>query len=318
MSLYEISNWYSFPLLLPSLLFSLLLLELIAVWLLLASSFFSLEAAVAMGRKRNQGKARKKAANAKAREKAEQIGNNNQSTTNRLGLSLAGKLQLLRAKKCLHGIPQKLDEVSFQFMDAFRASFNDALDADVNSDGCSFPSYLLLATDATMDKFAEEWNDAAKIVEAMSFLLYEGAQAVLDGDIDHAQIMAVLVRYFEEHIAVELKQTKALTSWPKLHEASEADIHTLVTFFKKRIPCSCLDEKHKEVKDITKVSICYNPQCPIPQGEVERRKTMCCSGCRMVIYCSRECQKADWAEHKSKCGRAIAKRAEFEAKQQNM
>ena len=48
-----------------------------------------------MGRKRNQGKARK-AANAKAREEVKEMGNNNQ-TTNGTGLSLAGQIQLLRA-----------------------------------------------------------------------------------------------------------------------------------------------------------------------------------------------------------------------------
>lgn len=56
-----------------------------------------------MGRKRNQGKARK-AANAKAREEVEEMGNNNQ-TTNGTGLSLAVQIQLLRAvTKCMHGI----------------------------------------------------------------------------------------------------------------------------------------------------------------------------------------------------------------------
>lgn len=268
-----------------------------------------------MGRKRNKGKARRAANDDKARQQADERGNNQRRPTNRLGradlagLSMAGQLQLLRAvtKKCMHG--ERIGDQCCQFLNVFRTSYNDALDDAIPLE---LSDRLIAAEDATMPEFEEMWCDEDKIDQAISFLLYEGSQALLDNDIDHAQGMATFVRYFEEYIAVGMKQTQSLVNWPKIEETYEADVHTLVTFFKKRIPCSCLDEKLEEVKDITKVSICYNPKCPVPRGEVERSKTMCCSRCRMALYCSRECQVADWREHKSQCGMVAARRAEAE------
>ena len=78
--------------------------------------------------------------------------------------------------------------------------------------------------------------------------------------------------------------------------------HTLVSFLKKRIPCSCLDEKYEEVKCITKLGICCNPQCPLPGGITTRSATKCCNRCRWAAnYCSEACQKAAWPAHKADC-----------------
>ena len=288
------------------------------------------EAVVAMGRKRNKGKARR-AAKAKARQEAEQRGDDYQATTNGRGQSLSTtqmrprvqggnnnisseKPSSLLNTQCLHGIEaSRVSVICAQFVDAFKKLF------PVFSSGLPLKIVegLEAAQDATMGEFAEVWHDAAKINQAMSFLLYEGAESVLDGSIDHARGMATLSRYLEEYIAVELKRNQALINWPKINESYKADVHTLATFFKKRIPCSCLDERYQEVKVVTKVSICYNPRCPIPQGEVEHSKTMCCSRCRCAIYCSRECQVADWRVHKPYCDANTAIIAKFEATQQS-
>ncbi len=129
-----------------------------------------------------------------------------------------------------------------------------------------------------------------------------------------ARDYACFARYFEHHIAVELKKTQALINWPKIGELDKADDHTLVKFFRQRIPCSCLDEKYQEVKSIPKMSFCYNPQCNIPDRRVERGQTMYCSRCRCAVYCSRECHKADWPRHQEWCDMDVAIIAEFEAK----
>ncbi|KAL8827811.1 MAG: hypothetical protein Q9191_002968 [Dirinaria sp. TL-2023a] len=44
---------------------------------------------------------------------------------------------------------------------------------------------------------------------------------------------------------------------------------------------------------ITKPS-CSNPSCPAPG-------TKLCASCRKISYCSRECQKVDWPDHKAHC-----------------
>ena len=97
----------------------------------------------------------------------------------------------------------------------------------------------------------------------------------------------------------------------KIMELSLADEHTLVQFFRKQIPCSCLDEKYKEVKSITKMGICFNDCCPLP-GSMIRSKMLRCTGCingHNVSYCSRACQEAHWPVHKIVCGKTTQEMA---------
>eukprot|EP00984_Skeletonema_dohrnii_P001341 scaffold418_cov92-Skeletonema_dohrnii-CCMP3373.AAC.4 len=274
-----------------------------------------------MGRKRNQGKARK-AAKAKAEERAND--DNNQRRNGRQQQSLAALMQQLQNgaasdTKCWHGC-QHVDKMCIHLVDAFRDAFYDTSgDADISD--C-----LTAAHYAAMNKFADVWNDSAKMEIAISLLLFMGTQFVLDGNYTIARDFATFTRYFEEHVAVKLHQTRALVNFPKIIETYLAgnpfdmhkhpsDLHTLVKFFRKRIFCSCLDAKYEEVKSITKVGFCFNLQCNLPR--VERSETMYCSRCRSVTYCSRECQTAHWAQHKPVCDTSAAQIAEFEAKQQN-
>ena len=110
---------------------------------------------------------------------------------------------------------------------------------------------------------------------ALSYLLFGGAQNILEGNYDGAT--AILARYIEQWTAVHLHKTQAMINMPKLYDqmSNPSDIHPLVKlFFRKRIPCSCLDKRFDEVKSIPKMAVCNNSQCPIPYGEVERSKTM--------------------------------------------
>jgi hypothetical protein len=90
----------------------------------------------------------------------------------------------------------------------------------------------------------------------------------------------------------------------KMVELLLADEHTLVQFFRKQIPCSCLDEKYLEVKSVPKTGYCCSSQCPLPDRMAVRKKMVYCAECRVVNYCSRECQVADWQHHKKECGKS--------------
>ncbi len=263
-----------------------------------------------MGRKRDQGKARK-AAKAKAKQAAEERGNN-QAASNELEQSLAAQTQRMQIGECMHGIDHLSSrEISSQcqFMSAFFKPFEEARGSDT-----PLPDCLLAARDATMEEYADVWNDSTKMEVAMSCLLCEGTNFILKDKYDHASQIATAARYFEQHIAVVLEENQAMFRWNKLYEAHIADQNTLVKFFRRRIPCSCLDEKYEEVKKITEMGLCYNPLCNCPGGRVEYSKTMYCDGCRCVTYCSRECQKADWSKHKSKCEECAAAISKFEAR----
>ena len=151
----------------------------------------------------------------------------------------------------------------------------------------------------------------------MSYFLSNGAQLILEGNYDYARHIATYTRFIEQHIAIELNQSQALYNFPKILEGYKADMHTLVKFFRRRIPCSCLDERYEEVKNITKIAFCYNPRCRfLPCVEMKRSSTMYCSRCRCVTYCSRWCQKSDWSRHKTACDKCFDIKAYFEADQQ--
>ena len=265
-----------------------------------------------MGRKRIKGKARKEA-KAKAREEADKGGNNDQvpnSSEQSLLSALMRQLQI-KGGKCWHAIiPASPENFSSEFVCAFDSAFREAIGSGVqNLEKC-----FMTAQVATLNEYAEVWNDSDNMEIANSLFLNSGTEAILGGDFIYAQILATFVRYFEQYIAVLFKQTQAVVKWSKIFETSNADEHTLVKFYRHRISCSCLDEKYEEVKHITKVGYCFNARCPTPQEEVERSNTKYCSRCRCVTYCSRECQVADWTEHKPNCDNNVAMIAQFEAK----
>jgi len=171
---------------------------------------------------------------------------------------------------------------------------------------------------ATVAEFAAVWNDSAKMETATSVFLCDGTKYILEGKYDSARDCATFARYLEQYIAVVLKETQALFNWPKIYETYFADMHTLVKFFRRRIPCSCLDKKYQEVKSITKLGHCYNPRCKFPDGMTDRSKTKYCSRCGNATYCSRECQEAHWPNHKPNCDNDAAIKTLFESRQQNL
>ena len=68
----------------------------------------------------------------------------------------------------------------------------------------------------------------------------------------------------------------------------------VLKFYRKRTSCSCLKAMHLEArKDAPKLGDCYH--CLRIK---ERATLMVCSRCRVVQYCSRECQVAAWQNHK--------------------
>jgi CDGSH-type Zn-finger protein len=149
--------------------------------------------------------------------------------------------------------------------------------------------------------------------QVISYFLYNGTMHILlDGDDNRAPDSAFIARFYDQWIKVNVYKSQACVDWPKVIESSGSDKHTRVKFFWRRIRCPCLDKAYEEVKSIKKMGVCFNQRCAHRYREVERTELRCCSRCRSVIYCSRECQVADWSVHKEFCdGAAI--RAEFDA-----
>ena len=274
-----------------------------------------------MGRKRNQGKARKAAkAKAKAKQDAEERENNNGQTTANDGEEQLTATQMQRVQsgntQCNHGFESfsiSGGDIASQFAHAFNESFRE-----ISFGGTPLPIRLIAANNAAMDKFPEVRNDSAKMESVISYLLWSGTHHFLIDNYGSAKVAATIARFIEQFIAVELKLTQAVLNWPKIEEMLiRSDVHTLVKFLRHRISCSCLDEKYEEVKNTAKMGICYNEHCNLPNRTMERSKTMYCSRCRCVTYCSRECQIANWKVHKPHCDKHAKMQAEFDARQQN-
>ena len=249
-------------------------------------------------RKKAKGKARKAAKEAKAKEEESRAVV--EAETNQLQQrSLEMQMQRLiinvaLSKMCKHGWPSlSADEGKI-----FEDFINAYIDAFLSQDdlGGSFDT----AHQATIDEYADVYT--SKLDTVISILLANGTQLILGrGNHDKAKLYASMASYFEEIVAVGFRGGEAIVSLAKPAELFGADDHTLVSFYRKRIPCACLDKKYEEVKSVKKMGLCCNPNCSRPENRVERSKMFCCTRCGEANYCSVECQKDDWKEHKEEC-----------------
>ena len=150
-------------------------------------------------------------------------------------------------------------------------------------------------------KFPEFAEDSVHIKWIISHFLSEGTKCLLRGDVQTARGNAYFANFFEQ--TLNFMDNEKMINGPKLLRLHSADEHTLCSYLRNRIPCSCLDEKYKEVKSVIKKDMCWNIECKQPNRfEVDSKSMMICSRCRQACYCSCECQEMDWrARHKMNC-----------------
>ena len=155
---------------------------------------------------------------------------------------------------------------------------------------------------------SEESFDNVHVQWIKTHFVSEGTKSLLRGDIDAARCNASVTWWFDTLFSLfkiqggnfDIDLSPSMKSM-KCTELGYADEHTLCSFFRKRIPCSCLKKMYKEVKSVTKLRLsnfCSNKGC---KQHLEKKTMMCCSLCRHATYCSRKCQKADWTAHKINC-----------------
>ena len=159
----------------------------------------------------------------------------------------------------------------------------------------------------TQQKFQKEMGEKSNVRCIKSFFLAAGTRNIIDANYDTARFNASCAQVFSSFMALMRQGPEFVEKDPKklskLAELQIADEHTLVQFYRKQISCSCLDERHEEVKSITKMGYCSNDNCPLPHNAAVRSKMVYCVRCRVNNYCSRECQVAAWPEHKKICGK---------------
>ncbi len=271
-------------------------------------------------RKKAKGKARKaaKEAKAKARAKEGQDQEAVATTANQLHDPLEARIQRLQiihasSMNCDHGLDSlsyDVEKICLDFIHAF-------IDVFISKDSVSVVDKFITAIQVTGEEFDEVYS--SKLETVVSIILCSGTRCVLDGQDhynDYARFYASLACHFEEMKAVWVCKSKAAPNWAKIIEMCGADDHTLVAYYRKRIPCPCLDKIYEEVKSVKKMGWCYNPNCSRPNQMTERSKMFCCARCGEVNYCSSECQKADWKRHKETCQRLAQRKAAFDSSEQ--
>ena len=197
--------------------------------------------------------------------------------------------------RCWHGFKpssHRQHVLCYEFVKTFGTVHDEATAR--NEDG------FVLGIKATEEKHPEAWKDMACIKSIISCCLCIGTKLICEGEYNGSRLYATLARYLEEVIAVENSIQNDIY-WTKVFQLYGADEHTLVKYFRRRIPCNCLNERYNEVKHLTKLGICYNPDCPLPDRKSERCKLRHCTKCCQANYCSIECQRADWKSHKKTC-----------------
>jgi hypothetical protein len=232
-------------------------------------------------RKKAAGKARK-AAKAKAKEETQSVSANQEVDLIVRRLELEDLL-----RECEHGLARH-NKNEKDFCLGFFKAFEDA-----NRRRVSGLDELFNTTLETMqENFAAEMQDVAKMEAAVAYFLYGRTQLILEEGCNSrpARKFASFSSYLKQNLAVNYYKSQPVLDSLKLAELTWADDHTLVSFFRKGIPCSCLDEKYKQVKSITKIGLCCYPKCSRPNRIAERKTLQYCARCREANYCSRDCK----------------------------
>jgi hypothetical protein len=231
------------------------------------------------------------------------------------------------ASECLHGIPLSsvlvkersaaVQEYEARMVKWYREMKALELETIDQTDKLKLNDYQRACGGNHLTFLEEFWSESrhARVVDAeMERYWYAFAtDALIRGNnMRRASSLAILGNY----LATWFKLGKdtfigALQGIPVKSHQSQArgqkmsTDREVVLFLSRQIPCSCLDENKKNAKQIPKTRWCQ--YCFKEDLKVELMK---CSQCKLVGYCSKECQIEDWRRgHKSDC-KQIASREE--------
>ena len=117
-----------------------------------------------------------------------------------------------------------------------------------------------------------------------------------EGAIYHACAISLFEQYNGNSIKdFSLALLKSLRVTLDLREGGEREV---VRFFSKRVSCSCLKAKYSLVKKSQPIRM---GECSKCKRSKQRSSLMLCGYCKVTQYCCKECQAADWPNHKGLC-----------------
>ena len=158
-------------------------------------------------------------------------------------------------------------------------------------------------TSSVLKKSLQVVQDSDKRKSARDILLTIGTNFLLNGnDIVGATSVTSAIALLEcyddlsgEGYDYDSAHCRASPLMRDLAGGNERDI---ISFYHKRVPCSCLQILYKLYKSKPKVGECFS--C---NKSFLRASLMICGGCRISQFCSVKCQRNAWPKHKDVCGK---------------
>ncbi len=159
----------------------------------------------------------------------------------------------------------------------------------------------MFAKNMYSQKYQKVWSNSDRLNWMVSALIAIGTELVLQFGNNMAITSKVIAQSecMRQYQIMVLHRIQPKIYCARIDDLVYADMRRIVSYLKKRISCSCLDAKYKEVKSLPKTGMCRN--CEESEHRVELSSLMSCGSCRKEHYCSRACQKADWKLHKEEC-----------------
>eukprot|EP00984_Skeletonema_dohrnii_P012312 scaffold4982_cov92-Skeletonema_dohrnii-CCMP3373.AAC.3 len=159
---------------------------------------------------------------------------------------------------------------------------------------------------ATFEKYPDIWKDPTQLEWIASAFVTIGVEVLVQGDNNDGRRFLVVssVTFSElihQHVAFALHKYVPAMYSARLNELLHADNRRIISYLRKRIPCSCLNVHYNVVKHLPKKGICCFLDCSHPSRKVELSKMWSCGSCRREHYCSETCQAAEWSCHREDC-----------------
>ena len=148
-------------------------------------------------------------------------------------------------------------------------------------------------------EYPKFWTDSVSLEWIAAACMSIGTELILQQGSNHFNnYLCIFSEFLTQCVARDVHKSQPLIYAARFHELARSDKRRLISYMKKRIPCSCLDAKYKEVRSLPKTGFCSYPHCG---GKLKLSSLMSCEGCRKEHYCSKACQAADWSRHKEDC-----------------
>ena len=234
--------------------------------------------------------------------------------------------------ECLHGaapalmlphpcvkifIPEFVQKINHFFLNNFRSDGRYHDESTRFSSGAKLNEIMNLVPRNLHPNYRDK--DACDV--AVTHLVSFGTSCCLDAEIKHEQsilshdIDSLMARFFAQAVLyIEAFCIKAAAESTyqgyrafldynfKLRDLWQGGEREITKFFHKRNVCTCLKGKCVQLRTQKKLGACYH--C---KQSYERKILMLCTQCKFFQYCSPECQRGHWPDHRDWCRQHRAK-----------